>query len=420
MQVDTITTPSFVRRPSNVDDAIVMLEAMVYLEDKRNVFKAQDSLTKLGPDNQILKFSVSCDVVGEPDLLYSEEVYSSAKDLGIPMPVDHLLANDFNSLVMIGVSGCGKTRACIDYCREKWGIYFDCTADKDFDSMVSSLVGKSPKLKTNASQEVFELLSTRFMKDLLSARLIVLRVLRNKSPEFTKFDWFCTQRSRRTRELFKDIFEKICTLNDDISRSLFGTLTKANLGDETFSRDGCIIYDEAQHMLKLLPGSFRSTKDGCQRILPNGSFEHERSYFSFLARFTIMSDIRTILCGTQMRIKNIELINSGGGEKKSEFTLFTNFTYLTPTFIAQLAYKWINFDFNSNPHLLGQLTYFLQGRARLFSRFVHRLIKNSDIETTLNAYIRDMTTDYDQGKDDSAFYYFWKQRLGDTIQPLAS
>ena len=106
-------------------------------EIRKAPLTTQDSM-ELIDTNGILKFDIS-GINGKPDLLYSEEIYLTESKLKWKLPVDTLLKRNFETMVLIGVSGCGKTRTCFDYCRKKIGLYFDCTRDGDFLNLCSVL-----------------------------------------------------------------------------------------------------------------------------------------------------------------------------------------------------------------------------------------------------------------------------------------
>ena len=140
------------------------------------VFSAQDSMNAIDT-NGILKFDI-LGIDNKPDLLYSKEIYEAESRLGMMViPVDTLLKTKFTTMVLIGVSGCGKTRTCFDYCRKKFGLYFDCTKDTDFANLCSELE-RSQLTRgevTEETQQKFEFLSKRLILLLVTARLFVFR-----------------------------------------------------------------------------------------------------------------------------------------------------------------------------------------------------------------------------------------------------
>ncbi|KAJ3336489.1 hypothetical protein HDU83_009403, partial [Entophlyctis luteolus] len=174
-----------------VEEALKQLSSLVLLDgdsDKRNIFTAQESMETFIQPANVLSLEIH-GFNGIPDLLYSSEIYDDEKSLGIKMPVDDLLKITTSAVVLIGVSGCGKTRTCFDYARHRWCLYFDCTKDVDLFAMVDVLTARKPLIKTEASQQAFEDFSTKLIKSLIGARMLVLRVLLERNPNYNQFDW---------------------------------------------------------------------------------------------------------------------------------------------------------------------------------------------------------------------------------------
>lgn len=351
----------------------------------------------------------------QPELLFSKKILEDEIALGIQMPVNDLNLNELT--VLIGVSGCGKTRTCYDLCRRRWGLYFDCTKDTDFIAMISIIGAHAPKRKTEPSQEKFEQESRRLLKCLLTSRLLVLQRLQEcSSPtnQLDQFEWFCYQRSRRMQLVFEDVFELVSNLPESISQMLYLKLSKQfRIVDK-----GIFIFDESQYLLDLLKADYRATATDMCGIKWDGQFVHPRSFFSFLTGFAMSHYLQIILCGTQMRIRNLELIYSAACGKQSEITVFSNFTYLTPDDILALLKKWlIGFDFNDAESLrfLERIAYHLQGRPRHLISVLHRYLDSRDLSEAYQYYVQNMTL---KSGPDWSFYSFWKNRLFLDIQPL--
>lgn len=128
--------------------AIARLKKMIKSdgEGKENIFKSQESTEDVDLKNRVLKINIK-GIDGIPDFLYSEEIYDDEKELKIEIPVDRFRKITHETIVLIGVSGCGKTRTCYDLCRLCWGLYFDCVQDADFNAMISDLEVNSPNKK---------------------------------------------------------------------------------------------------------------------------------------------------------------------------------------------------------------------------------------------------------------------------------
>jgi signal recognition particle GTPase len=99
--------------------AIDTLEQLISLDTAKKSHD-QDSLEPINLNESILKLNIYS-LNNVPDLLYSEEIYNDEKEIGIEMPIDRLVKMTNQTIVMIGVSGCGKTRTCYDLCRKYWG-----------------------------------------------------------------------------------------------------------------------------------------------------------------------------------------------------------------------------------------------------------------------------------------------------------
>ena len=380
---------------------------------ERNIFTAQDSMDTIEIENGILNIQIPS-IDGISDLLYSEDIYSSEKELGIKMPVDELVEIKNRTVVLIGVSGCGKTRSCYDLCRHRWCLYFDCSIDDDFIYMLDQLENCRPSEKSEQSQQTFENHSKRLIKCLIGARLFVLKSLRDINTNLTSFDWLCTQRSRRTRLLFYRIFKKLSNSNGSLSSALYEKLK------DILQKEGHIIFDESQTLLEKLKFDYRSSKD-FQKAITRGVFENPRSFFSFLTGTIIQSGLRSIWCGTHMKIRSMELIHSSAGGKSDGIFVFTNFNYLTATNIAQLLSKWLKLDTHTDPIFIESASHILQGRPRFLISFLHRLRNISDhsrLVTILNSYCSLMTTQIGKEDFDSSLYSFWYQRIQFDIVPI--
>lgn len=183
--------------------------------------------------------------------------------------------------------------------------------------------------------------------------------------------------------------------------------------------DGRVIFDESRHMLDLLSSHYRSSRSGQRNINPDGSFAFPRPFFSFLSRFIIKSNLKSIWCGTQMRIRNMELMYSAAGIKPGDIHIFTDFNFLKPTHIFNLMSKWLKVDIAKNLSIYEEISNILQGRPRFFMSFLHSLIDSSDVENCFRRYVRDMTTKYDSSLSSAAPYFFWKDRIHWTIEPIS-
>jgi hypothetical protein len=391
------------------EQAIDSLKQLISLDNGNKT--AQDSMETLNLDESILNVNIKS-LDGVPNLLYSEEIYNDEKEIGIEMPIDRLVKIRRKVIVLIGVSGCGKTRTCYDLCRKYWGLYFDCIDDVDFITMIDKLEVIRPRFKTEENQQIFEEESKRLIKCLIVTRLLVLQTLYERNPNLECFEWLCIQRSRRSQKLFSRIFTKLCQLPWSVSSVIYQQLK------EGVPKSVRVIFDESQHTLDLLKLDYRSTSSNQQGIKANGHFAFPRSFFSFLSRIVIKSGFNSIWCGTQMRIRSMDFIYPAAGLKPEEIYMFTDFNFLEPTHIFKLLCRWLKVEVSKNVALFEEISNVLQGRPRFFTSFLNKLMNSPDINNCFRSYIRDMTTNFDSSLSNSSPYFFWQQRIDWTIQPI--
>ncbi|OAJ41499.1 hypothetical protein BDEG_25082 [Batrachochytrium dendrobatidis JEL423] len=382
------------------------LHQLISLDENKTVFSTQDSMENIALDQGILNLDIQ-GIDGVPNFLYSEKIYSDEKEIGIEMPVDRLCKIKGRSIAMIGVSGCGKTRTCYDLCRRSWGLYFDCSIDSDFTAMTEKL---APAKKTDKNQAVFEYQSKRLIQCLISARIFVLKTLRETNPDLKPFTWLCIQTSIQTGVLFCRVFDHLSKL----PWSAFGKVYQEL--KSWFLKDGRVIFDESQHMLNLLKSGYRSTKSH-QQSTTAGQFDFPRSLFSFLTRTIIQDDFKNIWCGTQMRICIMDLTYSAAGLKPDNMLIFTDFNYLKSSDIFKLLSMWLKVDVSKNIDLQ-KVSQSLQGRPRLLTSFLHKLVDSTDIDGCYRGYIKEMTTKSGMYSPHSSFYCFWEDRIGRVIESI--
>jgi hypothetical protein len=209
------------------------------------------------------------------------------------------------------------------------------------------------------------------------------------------------------------------------------------LGDELGILNIRLIFDESQSMCDVLKKDFcLATKDGRRYVIRNGKLRHPRSLFSFFSKEIIQkTGYKSIWCGTQMRIRNLDL----SAVVRKRVALFTEFTYLEPGHIEALLGRWLNVDPQTDyKALFSKISYFLQGRPRIFTSFLHELMDSSenstfgDIESCFDTFVKDLTTNpsirsieypdddqssaYSSMESSFSFYSFWKAEIGFTVQ----
>ncbi len=237
----------------------------------------KDSMEDVCCKNGLVKLQVQA-IKGRRNFLICDDVHKAMEELYIPMPVDKLRNLDRQFIVMIGVSGCGKTRTCYDLSRKEYVLYFDCAEDFDIHNLFDRLQDRVPKEKTEKLQEDFEKYTKYLIRCLIASRLLVLH--QNYSNyQTTPFDWMCMQRSHTTRNIFSNLFNQLCNLNHLVSSRIF------NEAQQWFN--GCkgrLIFDEAQALLFKCKDAFLANNN---REIVNGKISQPRSLYSFLSSFQI-------------------------------------------------------------------------------------------------------------------------------------
>ncbi|ORY37260.1 hypothetical protein BCR33DRAFT_683173 [Rhizoclosmatium globosum] len=392
--------------------ALKHLSARVQIDGvNKNAFTVQESIEAIYQPANMLTLKIQ-GVDGVPDLLYSSEIYDDEVSIGVKMPVDELISIKQKTIILIGVSGCGKTRTCFDYARHEWCIYFDCTKDADLVTLISQLEAKIPIIKTEINQERFESVSKKCIRALIGTRMLVLSLLLQHNPNLQKFEWLCFQQSRRTQLIFEDIYTQFATFPAEIVLELFNSMKR--------KFNGRVIFDESQYLLTILKFDYRSSKPD-QRLISNNMVIYPRSLFSFMAECVSNFGLKSIWCGTHMRIRNMDLIFSAAGGKPSvsDIHVFTKFTYLNPSQIYSLCSKWIQDKvFQQYRNEFETISQFLQGRPRFFTSFLSKLILSNNVAQSFDLYRREMTTDFGTSVLHTSPYYFWKERCSDVIEPI--
>ncbi|KAI8828744.1 hypothetical protein BJ741DRAFT_653441 [Chytriomyces cf. hyalinus JEL632] len=295
-------SPSFRNcRRKFVRKAVEDMSAIIWTKDdgpnKQTIYSAKDSQDAAPmdytSDGNILNLKME-QPNGSFSLLSSEQIYEDENSIGINMSVEKLLRVIRKTIILVGVSGCGKTRTCYDFVRHRWCLYIDCIDDSDVKEMIK-------QLEAEASKRSLKQLEYLFCK----CGRWKIETLSNGFA-------------------FNEIFE--------------------DLKSQT---DFWVIFNESQYLLGILPTSYRS--DGEKRGIFKNQLEHPRSLFSFATGFMINEDLKSIWCGTKMRIGTIELISPSAGLKPDQYFIFTDFTFLTASDIFKLCSKWLRQDvFDAN------------------------------------------------------------------------
>ncbi|RUS29822.1 hypothetical protein BC938DRAFT_480193 [Jimgerdemannia flammicorona] len=170
-----------------------------------------------------------------------------------------------NLLIMLGTSGCGKTRTCLEILCSTWGIYFvagkENLGSKDIALMESYLTPLMTGVFDNNRSH-----AEHYTKCALLARLLILDHCVAKSPSFTPQRWMLIQ-------VVQDIFKKMYGYYGDIFSNLTARLARAcneqvvreeirNSYSKLYKKLGWTVFpiflDEAQILQLILPNYFKS------------------------------------------------------------------------------------------------------------------------------------------------------------------
>ncbi|KAJ3228125.1 hypothetical protein HDU81_006300 [Chytriomyces hyalinus] len=394
-----------------LDKAINQLSAFIRIKHensiKRNVFSADESLDNVNQFPPAESSDTTCHSTAAtkpmhrasqprnllkldiptlnkiPSFLSCGQIYHDERSIGINMPVDKLLNVKQDTIILIGVSGCGKTRTCYDFARHQWCLYFDCALDSAVHFMTSALEDVAPRSKSLKRQQEFERTSEKYLMYLMSARMLVLKLWRQENLD--PFKWLCIQRSRRTQPLLQAVFTEFTNYTMPMVSAIFSELRSQT--------DDCwVIFDESQRLLDILPSSYRSF-NWEKRGISRNKLMHPRSFYSFATAYLISQRIRSICCGTKMEIACIEGVSPSAGLKPPTYYTFTDFNFLTASQIFRLCGMWLQEDvFNKNRTLLEETSTFLQGRPRFFMSFLDKLNELQDIKMAYETYRLGQTT----------------------------
>ena len=362
-------------------------------------------------NNDLLLFN------GKPNFLLSDDIYDQEKSLGIEFPIDKLQSTKriyAKTIIMIGVSGCGKTRTCYDISKQINTLYFNVN-DPDFSNLIcdisNSNLSKYPKTVENTRE--FLLYSEFHVKCLLLSRLLVYKQFNDIIPNLTPSVWFYHQMDVQTQELFQTIRNRLTKASSKYIHEIFSdNLPKL--------KEFKLIFDESQHLLQVLTIDYHSIKNS---NIINGQYQEPRSLFSFLSRFIIQNLLNSIWCGTHIKIKNLDLFYSsasGNNEAFEQIEIFTDFNYLNFSQVKFLIEKWLK---PINTKLLNKLAQNLEGRPRTLIGFFQELYnynynQNQSIENferiinyEYESYISKLTLE----SGSNSYYSFWKSNMNNLI-----
>ena len=290
--------------------------------------------------------------------LWSEEVMNDVREVsGLSIPVDSVrdMLKINETVVLIGVGGCGKTQTCFDLCRtsEFHAVYLDWSLHGDLLRLAEII--HPPRLNPRSAMALNEAVTAE-LERILTVRLYALRYKKQSNPEYSPDQYF------RLQQTYSGTFGVMC--GEIPKDNLHSTFLK--LVDWARKEGVVFVIDEAQFMLNVLQGCFHS--NSCSRM-EGGKFVEPRSLLSFVANFLRSYQLKSVWAGTDFRIFDVSLLAPGGAGTVSD-QVFTKFNYLTADMIMKLVDKWIVVN---DETLKIQIAKELQGRPRFFISFIEAL-----------------------------------------------
>lgn len=261
---------------------------------------------------------------------------------------------DPDVLVLLGVSGAGKTRTAYDLARKFYSFYFELSRSSaaDLKSLLVILNGAKPKFEGVSSelemeelQNLFEDKCSRDILQLLLARMITLFLCYGTGQLSGPEDWLYAQLNGApsTSILVGAVLGEMPSAHVGLLWVHFAAVARILFGEKI-----PVITDEA-HLLQSELFAFRrpSYKNRRSERLYSPhkgvSQSHRRPFLSFwIAQLHVTADVVPIVCGTALRLRNLELIKSAAGNTDMQPHIFTSFPTLNEHDVTLVLYHFLD------------------------------------------------------------------------------
>ena len=321
--------------------------------------------------------------------LWSSQIMNDIERLGegeiqLPIVAVQQALNNRRNVVLVGVSGSGKSRTCYDICRrsDRYCLYLDWANHPDLGSLIDSLAQLEipRKFFTSPQTDSFRNQVKVLTMQMMLGRLIVLKLkLTDPDDPFTPDDFFQFQQYN-SRNRSDCVHSKINELVKQLPRNVI--IEKYNelilWATKTTGNKLCVVLDEVHVLLEVLDGAFHSSTEPSVNQ-DTGKYVAPRSYFSFIASFMRHYSIQTVWAGTHLRIGDISRIFSARAASTDDGPfVFKDFNFLHSSLIRRLLDEWVAVDIDEK--LKTRISSELQGRPRLFIGFIALLAQSKDCD----------------------------------------
>ena len=323
--------------------------------------------------------------------IFDSRVEHRLRKLGLRLPYERIPKECFNkgrATVLAGVSGCGKSRTCIDIALQRNSLYFDSIAHRDVVNMYEELETK------DASPDDLKRTARIYFCALVVARVSLLE---HVSPA-TKKRVVSFQCSTSFQLTSLNLMKGLLSYPSEQLSSMAEAMLSGNNGYTC-------LFDEAQLLMEKMKNRFE-----------NSAGQFVQPLLRVLVETVSMLGACSFWCGTALRLKDISLFLTGMA-KPSDVTVFTDFQHYTFDDIKALIGLYAKEPEYSSilcatPDALLKACYFLQGRPRLITTFMEYLkdVKHGTFETVLKEYLESLTT-FVEGTHLLIPSHFWQRVL---------
>eukprot|EP01088_Endostelium_zonatum_P019028 TRINITY_DN636_c2_g1_i9.p1 TRINITY_DN636_c2_g1~~TRINITY_DN636_c2_g1_i9.p1 ORF type:complete len:841 (-),score=76.97 TRINITY_DN636_c2_g1_i9:93-2615(-) len=286
--------------------------------------------------------------------------------------------------LLLGVSGCSKTRTCYEALCHERGIYLTSSTNLNGGWMdLEGIIDRIDELLVSKSDIDVEQCASHYLRCLLLSRLVVLECCKTMD----NFELLLYQTLRANGEDFMNLWEQLALCGDDD----VGKVIREKL--KVVERDVMLVIDESQVLMNKGRDRFSSA---------NNPEIRNRSLFTCLVRsWSRYKKLHLVISGTGLGLnKAIDRVTSCVGKKgvEDKFAVVTEFggyygwsslrNYLS-TFIGDIEWtKELKVEFMK-----------LFGRYRFAAEYVASLCENEYntkdkiglLKRTLDEYVKDMT-----------------------------